>query len=543
VVLKDFALTILSTNRVADSEALPFRQYTPWEPSAGAGTSWTTAYNIIDENPNSPVIKAYVRNFASGWANEQLLSAPDGSPLGDLYLQWDPFKRRFLLCAIDLKASPTVPITSVYFGYSLDEAGTAWEIRATPFVPLVDNANPINSYGWDYPSIGVDSTGRIAIGAVKIGGDNKFWVAMSSDTWNTYSSRNFSTFSMVSASPPPNTIMSAFSRVVGTSDRFHVFVPTLSAEPSNPSYLPVAVSRTESIDCISWSPPSTLFTFEAEALNLSLYRVTAPPSIPVYFSPKLDARGAPSGHWAVVFQAGVLADTNTTPVDPLAQTAFNNVVLCTSGGCGYVNLTRPPPPVAAPYAYNDQFLPTTAITIRPNGQADYWVSYLTNVTVGTVQSLTDRTLNTWPPAPQQESDPTTNGILAMETIYFPAGSSLAYERVASGIDPRAWRKLIPSLSRCTVDCYAAGDYGGMAANPFSAATMPFVARLESTGTNSLKQVFVQDPPAKPSERMAPPNYVPVPSGLTRKTIGKAGQVGGNPRLRRGPLAIRPANAP
>jgi hypothetical protein len=51
--------------------------------------------------------------------------------------------------------------TNIWYGWS-DSSGSSWTFGSTPVF-----AGSANQVVWDYPSIGVDASGRIVIGAVE----------------------------------------------------------------------------------------------------------------------------------------------------------------------------------------------------------------------------------------------------------------------------------------------------------------------------------------------------------------------------------------
>ena len=179
---------------------------------------------------------------------------------------------------------------------------------------------------------------------------------------------------------------------------------------------------------------------------------------------------------------------------------YNNIYICTSDrGCGLINSNG-----------TDQFLAGTAAAVRNGtGQPDYWYSY-----------------NTYSILPRQKP-------LITEAIYFPPGQAAIGAGTSSGIEPTNW--LVHNTRCLAQQCYAAGDYIGIASNPYAGASTPFVR--EYNLKNALLQIFLQDPPGDAPGTFIP-NFVPFPLGsdlthlarpVPRSAVGSV-----DPRSRRGP---------
>ncbi len=243
----------------------------------------------------------------------------------------------------------------------------------------------------------------------------------------------------------------ARSRVVATDNMFHAFVPSLRPV----TLLPYAIVRYESTTGTSWGLPIGLRAFdEPKAASPDYYS-----GHKIHYSPLLDARGYTNGLWSVAFQESIT----------FGATKYNNVEICTSDrGCGM------PDQVA-----NDQFLTGTSVS----GDSGYWLAYLTY--------HTPRQLN-----------------LDLRAVYFPPGQSGVYGIPYTGINPLKWREL--NDARCGVPCYSAGDYAGIASNPYAGASTPFVQ--EWSATNILLNTFLQDPPVSPNIPNFKGNFVAITVG-------------------------------
>lgn len=306
-------ITVISTNQVSNEAWSGYR----WEPSAAVGsTTWAHTWA-------SYTLSALVGSLVSSWngsswnAPTQLIP-PSGLPTGDVNLAWDSARNRFVFALLDL---PNSGNHTVWYGYSTDSTGTSWVSTSTAIFPA-------GAGDWDYPSIGVDGSGRVIIGAVKFPGPTGYYSAVSTD------GINFSAPAFVTSS-------GAQSRVVATGSLFEAFVPTL-----NGSFLPVAVNRYESSDGVTWSGPFSIATFGAPLNN-------SPSAPTIFYAPLLAAQGYPNGLWTVAFQ--------------INNGGYNNIYICTSDrGCGIVN--------SAP---DDQFLVGTSVS----ADRGYWIGYLTYSTL------------------------------------------------------------------------------------------------------------------------------------------------------------------
>jgi len=305
--------------------------------------------------------------------------------------------------------------------------------------------------GWDYPSIGVDGSGRIIIGAVSFitcgqtTCPNGYYSVVSTDSTN---------FSAPSFIAKPAGGAGAQSRVVATNNVFQAFVPTL-----NTDNVPTQVNRWQSSNGTSWTGPNLLANFTAPAAH--------PPvgATQIYYAPLLTAQGYTNGLWTVAFQ--------------INNGGFNNAYLCTSDrGCGLVNA-----------AGTDQFLVGTSVS----GDSAYWVSYY--VYTSAPRTLPLKTQAFYFPHGQSGIGATTNtGIdptkwLPTNTRCFVSGQS--------------------------ENCYAAGDFHTVGSNPFASATTPFVKQSTTHLTDLFQSFTQNPPSEPNVPNFAPNTiWFPVGADLT-----------------------------
>jgi hypothetical protein len=303
-------VVVLSTNQVSNTPGSNYR----WEPTAASGTTWTHGW--YDYAYGTSVVSTW---NGSSWLSQQYrLTTPGGVGLDDLNLNWDSSRSRFVFAALDLQSAP-----NVWYGYS-NSAGTIWTVNS---IVLPGN---FSTAGWDYPSIGVDASGRIVIGAVSFttSSPNGYYTTFSTD------GATFSPPALVTLGSGPG--FGARSRVVATNNILHAFVPTL-----NSNFQPTAINRWQSSDGRTWTGPNSVATFSAPSNN------SPPGTTQIFYATLLAAQGYTSGLWSVAFQ--------------INNAGFNNVEICTSNrGCGIVN----------PYG-TDEFLAGTSVS----GDGGYWVSY------------------------------------------------------------------------------------------------------------------------------------------------------------------------
>ena len=248
------------------------------------------------------------------------LTPPNGEQTGDVNLSWDSTRNRFVFALLDLES------TNIWYGYSTDATGTAWVFGNQNGSGV---AQPVFTLSeWDYPSIGVDASGRVIIGAVNfLTSPVSYSTALSTDGQHFSAPGEVPT---ISGTAPQ-------SRVAAAGSTFQVFVPTL-----NGSNLLTAINRYQSSNGVTWSGANLVMSFAAP-LN------SAQPSgssYQIFYAPLLSAAGFTDGRWIVGWQENI--------------SGWNNVEICTSDrGCGTVN-----------QAADDQFL--AGVSVNSDG---YWVAY------------------------------------------------------------------------------------------------------------------------------------------------------------------------
>lgn len=304
-------INVLSTNPVSNEAWSGYR----WTPASAVGSvSWVTGWSSYNM---SGFVGSFVSNWTGAWNAPIALVPSNGLATGDIHIAWDSARNRYVVVMLDL---PLFGNSNVWYGYSNDAAGTSWTITAAPVFSAA-------TADWDYPSIGVDASGRVIIGAVRFPGPLGFYSAVST---------NGTTFSAPALIGGGGTSPGSQSRIIATDNLFHAFVPTL-----NGSFLPIAVDRFQSSDGITWSGPFAVAAFGAPLNN-------SPVNPPVFYAPLLDAKGFTNGLWTVAF--------------PINNGGYNNVYICTSNrGCGIVDA-----------AANDQFLAGTSVS----ADQGYWIHYM-----------------------------------------------------------------------------------------------------------------------------------------------------------------------
>jgi hypothetical protein len=310
-------VVVLSTNQVSNTQATKTTDFR-WEPTAASGARWAHGWYEFPPGSNS-----FVSSWNGGWSSQYKLTAPNGDGLLDLNLNYDSFRSRFVFAAVELTIDP-----SIWYGYSTDSTGTAWVVVTTAALPGTQSPG-----GWDYPSIGVDASGRIIVGAVALNATNGpagYYAAVS-----TNGSAFFSP-TLVTAGTSPG--FGQESRVVATNNVFHAFITTV-----NSNFLPTAVTRYQSSNGTSWAGPYAVASFTAPSNN------SPSGTAAIFYAPLPTAQGYTNGLWTVAMQVN--------------NAGFNNAYLCTSDrGCGLVN------------SYGtDQFLVGTSVS----GDSGYWISYYT----------------------------------------------------------------------------------------------------------------------------------------------------------------------
>jgi hypothetical protein len=304
----------------------------------------------------------------------------------------------------------------------------------------------------------VNSAGTIVVGAVSfaMGSStaNGYFSAYSTDGGSTWHQGPFPLPSMPSGG-------GAQSRLVATNTHFEAFVPTL-----NNISLPTNVSRYESSDGINWTGPIFLINPFGAPVNNSPGSY-CPPSGPcgrIFYAPLLDAKGYTNGLWTVGFQAN--------------NGGWNNMIACGSNltpTCRFVNA-----------AADDEFL--TGVSV--SGDGGYWFSYLT------YSSLNTRQLP-----------------LIVQSFFILSGKPEIGATTYSTVMPTSWWLSLHAgmAPRCmTLDCFAAGDFNGIASNPAAGASTPFVQIASpTTRIDDLFQLFIQDPQGSSNVVNFVPNVVPI----------------------------------
>ncbi len=483
-----------------------------WEPSSAVTTqAWATSWGEL-----KPVPGSYVARWAGQgpWGSTTPLQV-NGLNTGDIYLAFDSAynsgQGRFVLAAMDLTTAP-----SIWFGYSTDASGGQWAFRQNAVMASSTTVsdNSTTTVTWDFPSIGVDASGRIIVGAARIQTITTQIPGQPPLITTTYdfrvvvSTNNGGTFSDPPVLVPGTTDLGAsnhLSRVVATDNEFHVFVQAqIDAFSRN-------LNRYHSSDGMTWIGPETLVTFSnPKAYSQPFYRwgywdgcpdpkrscscTNVPPTQtcgPIFYGPNVDARGYKNGLWTVAIQIAV----------PYSGIPYNNIyIYMSSRGGGLVN--------AFP---NDQFLAGTSVS----GDGGYWVALHTFSSVDP------------PPSPY--------GVLPLITqaLYFYPPPLPSPDRIGVtthfNVNPKAWYYSKPTDLgyRCPLalpGCYGSGDYAGIASNPSHYASTPFVAQAPPSRPthNDLYQRFLLEPPAQtPSANSFVPNFIPYPIGADLRIVGQA----------------------
>src|SRR6185312_3933808 len=93
--------------------------------------------------------------------------------------------------------------------------------------------------------------------------------------------------------------------------------------------------------------------------------------------------------------------------------------------------------------------------------------------------------------------------------YFPHLQNGLGATTNNGILPTSWF-IGPVASKCPSLCFGAGDYGGIASNPYASASTPFVQQYGSN--NALFQSFPVDPPDAGNVPNFNANFISFPIG-------------------------------
>jgi hypothetical protein len=389
-------INVISINQVSNENLVGRR----WEPSTAAGSTWAATWATYPAS-NTNAVTSYVSGWNGAWQGPVQLTPPNNLQTGDVNLSWDSVRNRFVFTLLDVGAGTS----NIWYGHSTDSSGSQWV--------FANNGQPVFSASgsdWDYPSIGVDSSGRIIVGGVNFSPVG-YYAAVSTDG---------ETFSSPSRLPLSGSglDLGAQSRVAAAGGVFEAFVPILNTQG-----LPTEVDRYESTDAVNWAGPSVVMGFGAP-LN------SAQPSgsnRPIFYAPLLSAAGYTDGRWVVGFQVN--------------NGGWNNLEICTSDrGCGLVNA-----------AADDEFL--AGVSASADG---YWATYTTYST------LNNRSL---PLITQAIYFPTGQGPIGATTNSNIDPTSWA----VAGVPGQS-----PPPRCASTECYAAGDFNTPSSNPFAGSNTTFV---------------------------------------------------------------------
>jgi len=290
---------------------------------------------------------------------------------------------------------------NIYYGYSNDASGTSWV--APIMVPGMTGTS-------DYPSIGVDASGRIIIGSYSGG----YHVSLSNNAAGT----SFTSAQAITNLPSGDT--GASSRVVATSSKFELFLPYMPAPANTIS----RVDRMESSDGISWIAQASIdLPGQPQNQSPSSNYCGGSTCGSIFYAPYLDAKGFTDGRWVVVF--------------PVNNGGYNNIFIASSDrGNGLVNS----------YA-DDQFLGAVATS----SDGGYWVNYYT---------FSDSNRNL----------PLIEQAIYIPPGASPIGATTS---PAGGISPTSWDQSFSASRGCPTPCFSAGDYNGISSNPYASASTPY----------------------------------------------------------------------
>lgn len=434
-----------------------------FEPSSAAGSTWATSWN--DTGGGSNWFLSTWDSGAGQWRTPINIASILGftTPLlTDAFLSWDSAMSRFVLVVLENR---TDELNNVWYCYSTDANGTSWLVGNSGQPVISSNA----TYMWDYPSIGVDASGRIVVGAYLRNSQYSFWSVVSSNHGATFTTvnPNSSNSGRIAAASSSSPFRSGRrSRIVATDSKFEAF---MAQETAFASGIPLVVERYESTDGVNWSFAETFPSFGAPLNNSDPNKACAPggsPCGPIFYAPGIDAKGTSAGAWVM-----------TVPVN---YNGYNNVMMCASTrGCGLVNAGN-----------DDQFMAGTSVST----DGRFWVSYLTYSTLDT------RALP-----------------LIKQSIFFPysTGGGVG-DTVDTNVDPGYW---IPNTNKCSLPCFTSGDYATISSNPYAATSTPYTKQVPDTSPpsvdqsfNHLQQIFSVDPPGPRPATNFTPNTIWFPPG-------------------------------
>ena len=455
---------------------------THWEPSSAVGPTWVHAYNSGSGEIGAATTAAWVNG---AWQKSVVPSPDPSGTIGDLFLAYDGHSSGagYILVGTGHEQYSS----SLYFNTSPD--GTNWGVWQTLFPGS-------QGVAWDYGSTAVDSTGRIIVGAVRYADTQNtscadgFWVIISTShgapgSWST-------PYQVAAPSHQPGTCDSVQgrtaedrwgigSRVAAAGSQFLVFTPHLQGgNQFQPQELYYYYETSPGVWYGTPGPYGGKFlsSFEAPLNNTSYSPPVRNSVTDIFYSPLLDASGNDAGTWAVTYQ--------------FKNGDYNNVAVCTNNpmGCYEINA-----------ATDDEFM--NAVSVDPNGGV--WISYLT------YSSLTSRQLP-----------------LYHQTIYYKPGgtaqdwSGTTWAMGATGdanVDPSVWVQ-DNTADRCTLYCYAEGDYARISTNAYLGVDSPYVnssgcqdevKKTNCTG-NDLWQIFAFDPKGTPPANAFHPKTIYHPIG-------------------------------
>ena len=450
------SFVILGNYAVYDGSTYTYRDNL----TSAAGSTWYTGYQQYDYTYN--LWRGFVSAWTgSAWGSPAALSPPNGKGADNVNLSWDSVMARPVYTYHDWVVNQTS--SSIWFGY-YNSATSSWVV-GNGGAPVLSSSIGF----WDYPSIDVDASGRIIIGAMNRNSPYGFWTVVSTNHGQTFSAVNIGT--NLGRVGTGNALL---SRTVATNSKFETFVPITASGFTQP---PTGIQRYESTDGINWTltQPNPLFSFTA-GMNNSPGTYTTPGTSdtgPIYYSYEIDAHGYTDGSWAVAGQMNV----------SFSGSPYNNVYLCTSrtGTCSIVN-SYP----------DDQFLASTSMS----GDGGVWVSYVTYSTLQTRQLP-----------------------LITQSIYIPSSGAPIGGTTFNNANPTYWAFDSPN-DRCTVSCFDGGDYWRMSSNPYKAGSAPFLVQ-DTAPLNAVWQSFVEDPQTPMQPYAFTPNLISFPLGSDVSSLGSS----------------------
>ncbi len=438
----------------------------PWEPSSTAGNAWVHTY--FDYRYPGYGLHTAVRN--SGWTTSGVITGGGSQLLGDGFVAWDSSRGQYLLVATDANAN-----SSVWFGTSTD--GLCWNNCTNVLRQIM--IPPGDGSGFDYASIAVDSSNprRIIVGAVhyqniydttQCVGYN---VAISTDGGQSWTPAPYTDVAVQPGPGPAPNRWGITGRVVGAGNQFYVFLSMLAP---GAQFAPLAVYYYAE-NGGAWSLQPVIMNFQNNPpLNNNVNCISAldsnscnpPTNGYIYYAPLIDANGNDSGKWSVTFQARTGGGGQ-----------YNNVYECS--GTGMVQNGCYAPNVFSA----DEYL--NAVSVGPEG--GIWISLLTFSGVNYPN-------------------------LQHEMLYLPPGQGWLGTAGYYNINERSWPQ-DNSQDRCTVLCYAMGDYARIASNPYVAVDAPFTDFQQNPSyIPQLFQLFYQDPQGTVPSSAFKPNPIYYPPG-------------------------------